>query len=195
MASEPKRRNSDPTDPNEQAVAPETQSASVPGREMEALVSKLPDEKKLELLRVLELASKLPDEEKIGLVHVLVEQSRIETTFSGPLPLPEHFEKYNEVWPGAADHILAMPEREQKIRADGQAGMLANDRRKINGSTLTGLSMIAVAGLATWLDNWPIALPLGLGGTVVALVRYVTDFVRDMVERRDRLRERDAQRN
>ena len=194
MALEPKRRNSDPTDPNERAVAPETPAAAIPGRDMGALISKLPDEKKLELLRVLEQVSKLPDEEKIGLVHVL-EQSRIETTFSGPLPPPEHFQKYNEVWPGAADRILAMPEREQKIRADGQAGILANDRRKINGSTLTGLAMIAVAGLATWLDNWPIALPLGLGGTVVALVRHVTDFVRDMMERRDRLRERDASRN
>ena len=175
MAPEPKRRNSGPTVLNGRPVAPETPAAAVPGREMDALVSKLPDEKKLELLRVLK-------------------HSRIETTFPGPLPAPNDFRKYNEVLPGAADRILAMAEREQTIRADGQSGAIANDRRKINVSASTGLAMIAVAGLATWLDNWPIAA-LGLGGTVVALVRLVTDFVRDMMERRYRLRERDASRN
>lgn len=175
MASGTKSRNSDPTDPNERAVAPETQSAAVPDRGMDALVSKLPDEKKIEL------------------VHVL-EKSQIKTTFSGPLPPPDDFRKYNEVLPGTADRIVAMAEREQTIRADGQAGAIANDRRKINVSASTGLAMIAVAGLATWLDNWPIAA-LGLGGTVVALVRHVTDFVRDMMERWYRRRERDASRN
>lgn len=176
MASEPKRRNSGPTVLNGRSAAPETPTASVPGREMDALVSKLPDEKKLELLRVLK-------------------HSRIETTFPGPLPAPNDFRKYNEVLPGAADRILSMAEREQVIRADGRSGAIANDRKRINGSALTGLAMIAVAGLATWLDNWPIALSLGLGGTVVALIRQVLNFVRDMTDRRDRLRERDASRN
>ena len=39
------------------------------------------------------------------------------------------------------------------------------------------MSMIAVAGLATWLDRWYIALPLGLSGTFTALFRLVMDWL------------------
>ena len=68
-------------------------------------------------------------------------------------------------------------EKEQQIRADGQEGMLANDRRRINGATGIGLALIGVAGLATWLGQPIIALPLGLVGTVTALVRHVTAWI------------------
>lgn len=36
--------------------------------------------------------------------------------FSGPLPHPKHYERYDLVLPGSADRILAMAEREQKHR-------------------------------------------------------------------------------
>lgn len=62
-----------------------------------------------------------------------------------------------------------MAEKEQQIRADGQAGILANDRLKINRATLLGVGLIVVAGVATWLGHTAIALPLGLVGTVAAL--------------------------
>lgn len=176
MASKSQRGNSEPTVPNEQAAAPETQLAPGPDQELGEFVSGLPDEQKIKLFG-------------------LLKHRRVETTFSGPLPPPDHFRKYNEVLSSAADRILGMAEREQTIRADGQAEILANDRRKINGATTMGLAMIAVAGLATWLDNWPVALPLGLAGTVLALVRRVMEFLRYWMDRQDRRRERDAPRN
>ena len=33
--------------------------------------------------------------------------------YQGPLPLPDHFERYNEVLPGSAERILMMAEKEQ----------------------------------------------------------------------------------
>ena len=143
---------------------PEAQQASDTDRDLAQLVASLPDDKKIELHRFLEVS--------------------IETTFSGPLPSPEDLKKYNEVLPGAADRIVALAEKEQQIRADGQAGILANDRLRINRATLLGVSLIFVAGLATWLGRTEIALPLGLVGTVAALLRQIMDWLDQRKSRR-----------
>ncbi len=124
-----------------------------------------------------ELIDGLPEEKKVELVKVLQVTSSTETTFSGPLPRPEDFEKYNQIQPGAADRILALAEKEQQIRADGQAGMLANDRRRITGATWLGILLVGVAGLATWMGNEIIALSLGLTGTVTAFIRRIMDWL------------------
>ena len=124
-----------------------------------------------------EFVAGLPDERRQALAELLVVSTRVEKTFSGPLPAPDDFEHYNKVLPNAAHRIVAMAEKEQQIRADGQAEILANDRRRINGATGIGLALIAVAGLATWLGQPVIAIPLGLIGTVTALVRHITAWV------------------
>lgn len=137
---------------------PAKQGGSSPDQNLSEFVASLPEDKKLQLIQMLEV-------------------SRVETTFSGPLPSPEDFEKYNEVLPDAANRIMALAEREQQIRADGQAGMLANDHRRVTGSLLMGMSLIAVAGLATWLGIPLIALPIGLAGVLTALVRQVLNWL------------------
>lgn len=139
-------------------IQPEMQAEASPEKDLVKLVSNLSDEKRLELINVLQV-------------------SRVQTTFSGPLPPPDDFKKYNEVLPNAADRILSMAENEQKIRSDGQTKMLANDRKRINGSIAIGASMIAVAGLATWLGYAHIALPLGLAGVVHSLIRLVLGWL------------------
>ena len=124
-----------------------------------------------------EFVANLPEEGRRDLVEMLVVNTRIEKTFSGPLPAPEDFEHYNKVLPDAAHRIVAMAEKEQQIRAEGQAKMLANDRRRINGATGLGLALIGVAGLATWLGQPMIALPLGLVGTLTALARHAMTWI------------------
>lgn len=142
----------------------EAQQASDTDRDLAQLVASLPEDKKIELYKFLEIS--------------------IETTFSGPLPSPEDLRKYNEVLPGAADRILTMAETEQQIRADGQAGILANNRLRINRATLLGMSLIVVAGIATWIGRTEIALPLGLMGTVAALLRQLMDWLDQRQSRR-----------
>lgn len=126
---------------------------------------------------LVEFVENLPEEKRGHLVQLLVAGTRIKSTFSGPLPPANEFEHYNAVLPGAADRILAMAEKEQQIRADGQAGMLANDGRRVTGATWIGLALIGVAGLAAWMGQPWVAAPLGLGGTVTALVRHVTAWI------------------
>ena len=99
---------------------------------------------------VVELVHDLTDEQRVQMAQELVEHSLIEQTFTGPLPKPEDFAEYEQVMPGAANRILAMAEKEQQIRTDGQDKILANDRRRINGATLLSIALIAVAGIATW---------------------------------------------
>ena len=142
----------------------EAQQASPTDWDLHQFVASLPDDKKIELYKFLEIS--------------------VETTFAGPLPSPDDLKKYNEVLPDAADRIMNMAEKEQQIRADGQAGILANDRLRINRATLLGVSLIVVAGIATWLGRTEIALPLGLVGTVAAILRQVMDWLDQRQSRR-----------
>ena len=98
--------------------------------------------------------------------------------FSGPLPPPADFERYNEVAPDAADRILKMAEKEQQIRAAAQKGAIDNDAKRINGAVLMGVSLIVVAGVATWLENASIALPLGLVGMITVFTRQILSALR-----------------
>lgn len=156
----------DPHHPKD--AQPEVQQASDTDPDLARLVASLSDDKKIEqILNLLEV--------------------RIETkfsAFSGPLPRPEDFEKYNEILPNAADRILTMAEKEQQIREDGQAGTLANNRLLVNRATLLGVGLIVVAGVATWLGHTAIALPLGLVGTVAALLRQIMDWLDQRQSRR-----------
>ncbi len=119
----------------------------------------------------------LPEEQKARIVEILAAEVRIKTTFIGPLPPPEDFEKYNQISPGAAERILSMAEREQQIRADGQAEIFANDKRRIHGATLLGIALIGIAGIAVWKGDIGIALPLGLAGVVGAIFRHLLDWL------------------
>ena len=60
-------------------------------------------------LDLLQLVNSLPEDKLRELGNVLAVR-HVETTFSGPLPTPKDFEKYNQVMPNAADRILAMAE-------------------------------------------------------------------------------------
>ena len=98
--------------------------------------------------------------------------------FSGPIPPPADFKQYNEVAPDAANRILKMAEKEQKIREDSQKGAIHKDAKRINGAILMGISLIIVAGLATWLENARIALPLGLVGMITVFTRQILSTFR-----------------
>lgn len=116
--------------------------------------------------------SELPQERKEALVKELFYYE----SFSGPLPSPEAFRQYNEIVPDAGQRILAMAEKEQQIRADWQSQALSNERKRIHGSVFLGISLIIVAGIATWFGNTTVAISLGLVGSVLALLRKILDW-------------------
>ena len=78
-----------------------------------------------------------------------------------------------------------MAEREQEIRREGQTGAISNDRRRINSSMTLGLAIVAVAGLATWLGQPYIAVPLGVVGFATALLRFIARLIRTQNPRRE----------
>lgn len=53
------------------------------------------------------------DKKKVVEAALTVMRSEI---YSGPIPPPEAFEKYEKVLPGAADRIMKMTERQQEHR-------------------------------------------------------------------------------
>ena len=97
--------------------------------------------------------------------------------FSGPLPSPDDLKRYDEAAPGAADRILTVFEKEQQMQADGQAGILDTERRRIDRATLLGLALIGIAGIATWKGAAVIAVPLGLAGVIGTLIRYLLGWL------------------
>ena len=70
-------------------------------------------------------------------VNGLVSHSKM--TYSGPLPLPQHLERYEDVCPGAADRIIAMAERQAKHRQNMEYFVIkANGRNSTLGVIIGG---------------------------------------------------------
>ncbi len=157
--------------PTDSETDPRTSGTELVGPEASVEPTNGPGSSELAEAIVAAVATRLSDEQKSQLVQAL----SISRSFSGPLPPPEDFERYNQVAPDAANRILTMAEKEQQIRADGQAGAIRNDGRRINGAIAMGIALIGVAGLATWLNSPLIALPLGLVGMVTVLIRQLLE--------------------
>ncbi len=143
-----------------QAVA--SQNSSVP--------DKLPQE-------VMEVINQLPSEQRTQITQLLIHQHTIEETFSGPLPRPDDFARYDEIVPGAADRILTMAEKQQKMHGDAEDKAFANDKRRIYLSALLGISLMILAGFVTWLGSAIIALPIGLAGVLSIFTRRFFDWL------------------
>lgn len=151
---------------------PPSESPSQKGSEEQTVVSEDEQQRALAALltqRINELAA-LPEDEKRKEITAFISHTQI---FSGPLPNPEAFAKYNKVLPDAADRIVRMAEKEQEIRHEAQRGAIDNDRRRINATTIVALSIVGVAGVATWLGQELIAIPLGLAGVIGTIIRQI----------------------
>lgn len=132
-----------------------------------------------------ELLASLSDDQRRALLLEVTQVLRIETKFyrfSGPLPRPEDFEKYEQVRPGTAGDIVAMAKRGQEIYAKGQDGLIVNDRWRIAVATLIGLALIAAAIIVAFWDLPIVSALFGLAGvanTILGLIREWLGFSRD----------------
>ena len=101
-------------------------------------------------------------------------ETTLTASCSGPLPPPQHLEEYDRIVPGAATRIVRMAEREQEIKATALEGSVGNERLKTIGAILLGAGVVAIAAYATHLGEPAIAIPLGLAGFAMAIVRWLT---------------------
>ncbi len=85
----------------------------------------------------------------------------VASQYSGPLPHPDHFDRYDQVLPGAADRILSMAENEGK-------------QRRFR-ALLETLAYVAAVGGAFWLalsrfaENEPLTAALIVSGSLIAV--------------------------
>jgi len=103
-------------------------------------------------------------------------ETKITSSYRGPLPPAEEFRKYNEVEEGAAHRILQMAER--SIEIEGEPHKIA--RRRINASTITAFGTISLSGLSIWQGLDPVVIvPLGLGGIISLFFREIIGLLRN----------------
>ena len=69
-------------------------------------------------------------------------------SFSGPLPHPEHFERYNQILPGASDRLLKMSEDDLKHIHNIQKTQISIERIAVIGGLIAAwtISIIALLG-------------------------------------------------
>lgn len=110
-----------------------------------------------------------PEEVVIRLSSV-VQKAQI-TMYSGPVPHADQFAEYERAWPGAADRILGLAEREQDLSSQ-RIGLL---RRRTSLASVISLALIGLAGFGIWQDlPWTIVVPFGLSGVITYFLRELT---------------------
>ncbi len=72
---------------------------------------------------------------------------QVQEGFSGPLPLPAHLEKYEEVLPGAAERIMTMAEAQSEHRRGLESKSIDSDIHNSKLGLWFGF-LIGVSGLA-----------------------------------------------
>lgn len=118
--------------------------------------------------------------------QVLVQQQH----FSGPLPLPQHLEKYDQIVPGAANRILIMAETQAKHRWDLEARVIKSDIMNSKLGLIFGL-IIGLAGL--WFGYELLQLGKIVEGSIfggATLVALVSTFIYGSQQRRKERAER-----
>lgn len=95
------------------------------------------------------------------------------TSFEGPLPSPEHLEKFDRVLPGLADRITKM--------AEGYARARWLDGRTARWSTILGQVFAFVVAMTIILGGFYLVLhdkrPEGIAAVVATVAAIVTAFI------------------
>lgn len=96
-----------------------------------------------------------------------------EESFSGPLPHPEHFKKYNQIVPGSANRLLKMTEDDLKHIHTIQISQMSIEKIATIGGLIAGwtIAVIALVGSGYLiLENHDIAGTVLGTGTLTTLV-------------------------
>ena len=119
------------------------------------------------------LVEDLPEEQKLQVVEQVHSTAM---SYQGPLPHPKDLEQYEQTLPGAAERILSMAEKEQSIREKQASNFYKYKRLQVNWAGIVALGLIVVSGIAAWLGNESIAIPLGVVGLASLIVRLIYEW-------------------
>ncbi len=92
--------------------------------------------------------------------------------YSGPIPPAEEFARYEEIYPGSADRLFSMAEREQKDTVSFRHKSLV---------ATTGVAIITILAIAYILTANPNALIL-LALATAHVLPSITDFIRGIID-------------
>jgi uncharacterized membrane protein len=101
----------------------------------------------------------------------IVEMVAHSAFFSGPLPPPGMFERYDQILPGAADRILALSEKEQAMRRRDNGWVLFNDSLRVSGSMVVSLALIGAGAFCGYINQPELGGILGASGAVGVIIR------------------------
>lgn len=98
--------------------------------------------------------------------------------YSGPLPTPQDFGKYDEILPGAAERILTLAENQSKHRQKLEVKIvksnITNEKLGLIFGLIVALSMFSAVVLCAYLKQPIPATIIGTGG----IVGLVTAFIK-----------------
>lgn len=111
--------------------------------------------------------------------HLIREVTReMLSIWSGPLPPPESFGRYEEILPGAADRILTMAEDQSRHRRQMETASLRGKQRLGLFGLMTSfyvfMGLLAIATIATVMGQPVYGLPIGGIGLLAFLAPIVT---------------------
>ncbi len=112
--------------------------------------------------------------------RIVYQETNTRLSHQGPIPAPEDLAAYEKLYPGSAERIIAMAERQQAHRFDLEVRQVdariedlrenrRERRRGQNYALVIGLAGLATTGLAAYFEQQWVAGILG-GATLVALV-------------------------
>lgn len=106
--------------------------------------------------------------------------------YSGPLPRPEDLIRYNDAVPGAAEHILAMAEREMNHRHESERKILKNRIRLSILSTILSFISVLIMSILVGYSLYVGKFGTAVGATIGSIATVAGVFIYAKVSRNRR---------
>ena len=130
------------------------------------------NEEKVSLEKII---NELPKEEKDKFVAAIYAYEK--KSWSGPLPSPEDFERYEKVLPGSMDRVLTVMEKQAAHRMEEEKKELDARLRQTARGQIIGASVVALFGTFSFVlgmyNHDSVATGLGVATAISLAVIFV----------------------
>lgn len=121
------------------------------------------------------IISGLPKDEKEKFVAAIYAYER--KSWSGPLPAPEDFERYEKVLPGSMDRVLTIMEKQTDHRMEEERKEQDARIRQTKTGQIIGASLVGLFGIFSFVlgmfSHDHVATGLGVGSAISLAVIFV----------------------